>query len=88
MSVAFFPRLGLFAFGSEASATKAGLGSTAIAPGGAAENANLELLGEAFLDGFRFGIAAATRTPLPPPAFDRPAFGALRRQTSTTSMAR
>ena len=28
MSVAFYPRLGLFTFGSESSATKAGLGKS------------------------------------------------------------
>ena len=53
MSVAFYPRLGCFTFGSESSATKAGLGKSDFS---SADEANKELLGEAFLDGFRFDL--------------------------------
>ena len=51
MSVAFYPRLGLFTFGSESSATKAGLGKSVP---GTADAANEALFGPEFLDGFRF----------------------------------
>jgi hypothetical protein len=53
MSVAFYPRLGLFTFGSESSATKAGLGKSIA---GGAEAANEKLLGHEFIDGFRFDL--------------------------------
>ena len=53
MSVAFYPRLGLFTFGSESSATKAGLGKSVP---GSADAANEALFGAEFLDGFRFDL--------------------------------
>ena len=53
MSVAFYPRLGLFTFGSESSATKAGLGKSVP---GSADAANEALFGPEFLDGFRFDL--------------------------------
>ena len=53
MSVAFYPRLGLFTFGSESSATKAGLGKSVP---GSADAANKALFGAEFLDGFRFDL--------------------------------
>ena len=53
MSVAFYPRLGLFTFGSESSATKAGLGKSVP---GSADAANEALFGPEFLDGLRFDL--------------------------------
>ena len=58
MSIAFYPRLGLFMFGSESSATKAGLGK---APPHSSAMLGNQLVreppcDEAFLDGFRFDL--------------------------------
>ena len=55
MSVAFFPRLGLFTFGSESSATKAGLGKSPTT-GDSCDAANATVLDAGFLDGFRFDL--------------------------------
>ena len=54
MSVAFYPRLGMFTFGSESSATKAGLGR--MMEGCTADKMNSQMLGDDFLDGFRFDL--------------------------------
>ena len=62
MSVAFYPRLGLFTFGSESSATKAGLGQSVP---GTADAANEALFGAEFLDGFRFVRSRRAQTHLP-----------------------
>ena len=54
MSVAFYPRLGLFTFGSESSATKAALGRRI--DGVTSDDANARLNGEEFLDGYRLDL--------------------------------
>ena len=86
MSVAFF-LLGLFAFGSEASATKAG-------PAALPRRARRRPRAIWSCSARRTSTASVSVSPprleprSSPPAFDRPASGVLRRQTSTTSMAR
>ena len=53
MSVAFYPRLSLFTFGSESAATKAGLNKHVRK---APDAENTALLGPEFLDGYRFDL--------------------------------